>query len=163
MAMTLEEARVSIEAVEDALGQATFVVAHTFTRDGRDLKVAVTERLRRVAKKGRVWKSKPLLTAFKNAAYGYDESQGISRGGYDGMFRLTRDHRPANEMMRKLFDRFLDRPDSGAQDIADQLDVALEDLLPVRLVSHHMRLLGVLHRGENEDTLVLVDYDDTKG
>ena len=31
-----------------------------------------------------------------------------------------------------------------------------------RLVSHHMRLLGVLSSSATEDWLVLVDYDDTK-
>ncbi len=36
------------------------------------------------------------------------------------------------------------------------------DLIPVRLVSHHLRLLGVLKHDEKSDTLVLVDYDDTK-
>jgi hypothetical protein len=63
-------------------------------------------------------------------------------------------------MMRKLFDRFLDRPGSGAETLAYALGVPLARLLPVRLVSHHMRLVGVLHRGEVADTLVLVDYDD---
>ena len=33
------------------------------------------------------------------------------------------------------------------------------ELLPVRLVSHHLRLLGLLRRGETSDTLVLVDCD----
>ena len=32
----------------------------------------------------------------------------------------------------------------------------------MRVVSHHMRLLGVLYRTTSEDWLVLVDYDDTK-
>jgi hypothetical protein len=37
----------------------------------------------------------------------------------------------------------------------------VDALLAVRLVSHHLRLLGVLWRGADKDTLVLVDYDDT--
>ncbi len=161
--LNLEEAKAVVAAVEGDLADQAFVVAHTFSRDGRELGVALTERLRKVAKKGRVWNSKQLLSAFKNAAYGYDESKAISAGGYDGIFRLTRDHRPANEMMRKLFDRFLDRADGGAGEIADALGVPISSLLPVRLVSHHLRLLGVLHRGRDSDLLVLVDYDDTKG
>ena len=64
-------------------------------------------------------------------------------------------------MMRKIFDRFLDRPDSGAGDIARALGASLETLIPVRLVFHHIRLLGVVHRRETVDTLVLVDYDAT--
>jgi hypothetical protein len=161
--MTLEEAKNAITAVEDELSDQPFVIAHTFTRDGRDIHVGVTGRLKRIAKKGRVWHSKHFLTAFKNASYGYDDSQAISAGGYDGIFRVTRDHRPANEMMRKLFGRFLDKADSGAQEIADAVEAPLDAFLPVRVVSHHLRLLGILHRGDAADTLVLVDYDDTKG
>jgi hypothetical protein len=62
-------------------------------------------------------------------------------------------------MMRKVFDRFLDNPGSGADDVAAALGVPLGELLPVRLVSHHVRLLGVLARGESADWLVLVDCD----
>jgi hypothetical protein len=36
--------------------------------------------------------------------------------------------------------------DSGVHEIADSLQVNPDSLLPVRLVSHHMRLLGVLCR-----------------
>jgi len=161
--MTLEESKSAISAVEEDLPNHAFVVAHTFSRDGREIRVAVTERLRKITKKGRVWNSKPLLTAFKNASYGYDDAQSISAGGFDGVFRITRDHKPANEMMKKIFDRFIDREGSGAQDIADAVGVQLDTMLPVRLVSHHMRLLGILHRADDSDLLVLVDYDDTKG
>ena len=66
-------------------------------------------------------------------------------------------------MMRKIFDAYLDRPESsGASDVAADLGVGLEELLAVRLVSHQLRLLGVLHRAmssESEDRLVLVDLD----
>ena len=161
--MNLDEAKDAITAAEGDLPNQPFVIAHTFSRDGRDLHVGVTARLKRIANKGLVWNSKHFLTAFKNAAYGYDDSQAISAGGYDGIFRLTRDHRPANEMMKKIFDRFLDKSDSGAQEIANAVGVPLDSFMPVRLVSHHLRLLGILHRADNSDTLVLVDCDDTKG
>ena len=36
-----------------------------------------------------------------------------------------------------------------------------KSLVPVRLVSHHLRLLGVLSRGATEDALVLVDFDNS--
>ena len=65
-------------------------------------------------------------------------------------------------MMRKLFDRYLDSPRSRARAVADQLGVASEELVAVRLVSHQMRLLGALLRGAECDELVLVDHDDTK-
>src|SRR5436309_13927433 len=100
-----------------------------------------------------------MFATLKNAAYGFDDRQARSVGGRDGIFLLDRSFRPANEMMRKLFDRFLDRPDSGAEVIAAALEVPLADLLPVRLVSHHLRLLGVLARKEDGDWLVLVDCD----
>jgi hypothetical protein len=160
--MTFDEVKAAIGAVENELSKRIFVIAHTFSRDGRDLQVALTGRLRRSAKKGKVWNTRTFASAFKNASYGYDDSRAISAGGSDGIFRLTRDHKPANEMMRKMFDRYLDKPDGGAADVAAELGVALGDLLPGRLVSHHLRLPGLLHRGEEADTLVPVDYDVTK-
>lgn len=36
------------------------------------------------------------------------------------------------------------------------------DLLSVRLLSHHMCLLGVLQQSDMRDTLVFVDFDYTK-
>ena len=134
---------------------------HTFEGE-RQLRLAMTERLRKIARKGRVWKSKGFLTALKNAAYGFDESRARSRGGADGIFLLDRSFTPPNEMMKKLFERYLDRPERGAAEVAGALGVELPDLLPVRLVSHHMRLLGVLAQQADRDTLVLVDYDDTR-
>jgi hypothetical protein len=160
--MKLEEAKACVEAVEDQLDATSFVVACTFEREGRVIRVALTEHLHRSCRRGRVWKSKSFLTALKNAAYGFDLSRPASPGGRDGIYMLDRDHRPPNEMMHKLFDRFLDRPDSGATELAAAIGCDLQALLPVRLVSHHMRLLGLLLRGDEQDLLVLVDYDDTK-
>lgn len=159
--MELAEAKRLITDAEPRLAAAPFVVVHAFARDGRTIEVALTERLRTQCRRGRVWNSKPFLTAFKNASYGFDPRQGLSPGGSDGIFLLTRTHRPANAMMRKVFDRYLDRPERGAGDVAAALGVAVDQLLAVRLVSHHLRLLGVLRRGADKDTLVLVDYDDT--
>lgn len=160
--MTLTEAKEILEEIEPLLAGEVFVVAHAFVRDGRELRVAVTERLRHRAKTGRVWKSVPFLTAFKNAEYGFDESRARSTGGMDGLFLFDRTYSPPNEMMRKIFDCYLDKPESGCEDVAEKLGIPVENLLAVRLVSHHLRLLGVFHRAETEDWLVLVDYDDTK-
>ncbi|TGN99756.1 hypothetical protein PN36_33780, partial [Candidatus Thiomargarita nelsonii] len=66
---------------------------------------------------------------------------------------------PKNEMMKKIFDGFLDQANSGVKDIAAALGVAASVFLPVRLVSHDLRLLGVLSRAEKEDWLILVDCD----
>jgi len=157
--MELSEAKERVKAIENALGDAPFVEFHTFTREGRTLRVALTGRLRKTARKEGVWGSREMLTTLKNAAHGFDESRARSVGGRDGIFVMDRSYRPANEMMAKLFDRFLDKPGSGADELSKELDVPLSELLPVRLVSHHMRLLGVLARREDADWLVLVDCD----
>jgi hypothetical protein len=160
--LTLAEIKLLVHAVEERLSEAPFVVVHRFTRDGRVLNLALTERLMRRARKGRVWKTPAFLTALKNAEYGFDDRRARSQGGSDGIFVLDRSFSPPNEMMRKIFDRYLDKPNSGVEEISDALEVEARELLPVRVVSHHMRLLGVLQRQESEDWLVLVDYDDTK-
>ena len=159
--MNLNQIKTIIINAENDLPGQTFVVIHIFVRDGRQLRLALTERLRKMCLRGRVWKSQGFLATIKNAKYGFDEAHARSPGGSDGIFLLTRDHRPKNEMMKKLFDRFLDRPDSDIQAIATALHCEPASLVPVRLVSHHIRLLGVIHRTETVDTLVLVDYDNT--
>ena len=157
--MELAEAKDRVKAIEDALADAPFVEFHAFEREGRTLHVALTERLRKSARKEGVWRSREMLATLKNAAYGFDERQARSVGGRDGIFAMDRTFRPANAMMTKLFDRFLDKPGSGAEELAAAVGVPLADLLPARLVSHHMRLLGVLARKDDADWLVLVDCD----
>src|SRR4051794_13126379 len=152
--MDLAEAKRRLKSVEASLDEVPFVEFAAFERDGRALHVAVTARLRKCARKEGVWKSRELFATLKNAAYGYDERQARSVAGRDGIFLLDRTFRPANEMMRKLFDRYLDREGSGAEEVALALGVPLGELLPVRLVSHHLRLLGVLARREVGDWLV---------
>ena len=157
--MEIAEAKQRLRAIETNLDSKPFVEFHAFQRDGRTLHLAVTARLRKAARKEGVWRSRELLATLKNGAYGFDERQARSAGGRDGVFLLDRTHRPANAMMHKLFDRYLDHPGSGAEELAAALGVPLAELLPVRLVSHHLRLLGVFARGETADWLVLVDCD----
>ena len=157
--MDLVDARERIRAIEDELADAPFVEFHAFERDGRTIRVGLTERLRRSARKEGVWRSREMLATLKNASYGFDERNSRSVGGRDGVFLMDRGFRPANEMMAKLFDRFLDKPGGGSDEIARSLGVSSSELLPVRLVSHHMRLLGVLVRRESVDWLILVDCD----
>ena len=104
-----------------------------------------------------------MLTALKNAAYGFDPRSPRSRRGADGIFVVDRGFRPVNSMMNKLFSQFIDKPDPLVSVLAGALGSAAEDWVPVRLVSHHMRLLGVLSLAGDEAQLVLVDYDDDKG
>lgn len=148
--------------IEAELPGKPFVIAHAFERDGRALHLGVTDRLRRVAKRGRVWKSNAFLTALKNAEYGFDESRARSVGGADGIFLLDRHYEPKNEMMRKIFDRFIDKETERVDAIARELNARPDQLRAARLVSHHLRLLGLLHSNEEGDWLILVDYDDTK-
>ena len=157
--MELAEAKERLKEVEGSLDDAPFVLFHTFDGGARPLHVALTGLLRKHARKAGVWRSREMLATLKNAAYGFDERRARSVGGRDGLFLLDRDFRPPNEMMRKLFDRFLDHPGSAAPTLAAALGVPVTELLPVRLVSHHLRLLGVLARREDGDWLVLVDCD----
>jgi hypothetical protein len=158
----LDNLKQQVNSIEDGLKDAAFVELGAFERNGRMLHLCLTERLRSVCRKGKVWKSKPFLTALKNAQYGFDETNTRSTGGRDGIFLLDRTFYPPNPMMAKIYDRYLDKPNSGAKEIADALGTKIDELEAVRLVSHHMRLLGLLWRDASADWLILVDYDDTK-
>lgn len=148
-----------LKQLEPLLDTRPFAEVGTFERNGRALHVAVTSRLRKYARKQGLWRSREMLATLKNAAYGFDPGRSRSLSGRDGIFRIDRDFAPRNAMMHKLFDRFLDIRDSEADHLAAALGVELDSLIPVRLVSHHLRLLGVLCCRECEDLLVLVDCD----
>ncbi|HER43873.1 MAG TPA: hypothetical protein ENO08_05385 [Candidatus Eisenbacteria bacterium] len=100
-----------------------------------------------------------MLTALKNVEYGFESTRPRSRGGTDGIFLIDRTHKPKNEMMRKLFDRFIDKPAAEALEISEHFGIELGEFMPVRVVSHDLRLLGLLHRKTNADILILVDCD----
>ena len=124
--------------------------------------LGITDWLRRIAKRGRIWKSSAFLTALKNAEYGFNESQARSVGGSDGIFLLDRNYKPPNQMMRKIFDQYLDKNSDEIESIARELNTRVDSFRAVRLVSHHLRLLGLLHQNNSGDWIILVDYDDTK-
>ncbi|MBI4024479.1 MAG: hypothetical protein HY360_05825 [Verrucomicrobia bacterium] len=148
-----------LQKIEPELKKAPCVVFHTFKHGGRELHLALTEQLRKKALKDGTWGSREMLITLKNAAYGFDRKAKRSRAGRSGIFLLDRSFQKPNPMMRKIFDRFLDKKDGGAKKIAQFLDVPKEKLVPVRLVSHHMRLVGVLVATPKADWLVLVDCD----
>jgi len=56
-----------------------------------------------------------------------------------------------------------DTPDPLVGILVQKLGVPAQDFIPVRVVSHHMRLLGVLVEREDKSDLILVGYDDTMG
>ena len=155
----LAEGKGRLKAIEGMLGDKPFVEFHAFERQGRTLHVALTDQLRKHARKQGVWGSREMFATLKNASYGFDERQARSAGGRDGIFLVDPAYRPTNEMIRKLFSGFLEHPGGYAEQVVAALGTSVEKLLPVRLVSHHLRLLGVLARKEDADWLVLVDCD----
>jgi len=160
--MDLAEAKLRIaraEAVLDGHPVANFA---EFATPHGELRVLVTGRLRKRCKKERIWKSSAMCTALKNAEYGFDPKASRSRGGSDGIFTIDRSFRPVNSMMKKLFARFLDKPDPLVSEIESVLDVASTNWVPARLVSHHLRLLGVIVIKHGVSHLVLVDCDSEK-
>lgn len=161
--LKLQDLKQRLAAIEAELAVRPCVHFLTLDSAHGSLSVWLTARLRKACRRGRVWQSTAMLTALKNVGYGFDRSRPRSRRGMDGVFRLDREFRPRNEMMRKLFDRFLDRPDALVALLAEKFSVDAATFVPVRVVSHHMRLLGVLVDGGTEAQLVLVDYDDGDG
>ena len=157
----LSELKTRITEIEATLESAPLVELCRFETPTGPLIVWLTDRIRESCRRGRIWKSPAMLTALKNARYGLDRARARSRGGADGVFVLDRDFQPPNEMMRKLFDRFLDKPDPLVEVLVSRFGTPVETFVPVRVVSHHMRLLGVLVQDEEVSQLVIVDYDDT--
>lgn len=160
--MELSFLKSHLTEVEALLDEGELAELCVFETPRGRLAIVISRRFRRACLKGRVWKANAMLTALKNAAYGLDPVRTRSRGGSDGIFMLDRDFRPKNEMMRRIFDRFLDKPDPLVAALATRYGVPPAAMLPVRVVSHHMRLLGVLLETGDVSQIVLVDFDDTK-
>jgi len=156
------EARLRLHKITPLLSSLPYAVFGDFVRNDRITRVALTDRLRTRARRGRLWNSPRFLAALRNASYGFDPARARSSGGQDGIFLLDRTYVPRNAMMKKIFDRFLDRPGSGVDKIAGALEVRPGDLQAVRVVSHRLRLLGVLCRKGRVDWIVLVDLDHSK-
>ncbi len=152
-----------LQALEPQLASQPGVDFETFQTPHGPLRLVVTERLRKKCKKEGVWKAPAMLTALKNASYGFDATAPRSRGGSDGIFSLDRSFKPANAMMAKMYARFLDKPDPLVAQLQTAFDAPAPTWTAVRLVSHHMRLLGVLFQSQGICVLVLVDCDREKG
>ncbi len=160
--MTLSDIKKKLTEVENRLVEQPVVELMTFDTPHGQMKVFVTDRLRRKCRRGGVWKSSEMLTAVKNVAYGFDAKASRSRGGADGIFCLDRNFKPTNPMIKKLFAQVIDKPGPLVSTIEDILKFRIKDCIPVRVVSHHMRLLGVLSVSSSQSQLVLVDYDNNK-
>ena len=161
--MDLAEAKDLLKAIEDRLADAPFVEFHAFERKGGSC----------------IWLSRTVCGSMPARKVCGGDARDLcdSRTRPTGMTSATSTQckwtgrslplgppssAPANEMMHKLFDHFLDKPGSGAEELAAALVTPLAQLLPVRLVSHHLRLLGLLARKDDADWLVLVDCDRSK-
>src|SRR5688572_22441719 len=130
----LDDLKQQVSDIEADLKEHPFVELGIYERNGRRLHLCLTERLHQVCRKAKVWKAKPFLTALKNAQYGFDESYARSTGGRDGIFIVDRTYYPPNEMQIKLFDKYLEKPDSGAESIAVALGTEISAMQAVRLV-----------------------------
>jgi hypothetical protein len=153
----LASLRTELEEVEARLANEVFVALRPVVRDGRTMHVVLTRRFHRLARRARIWRSPAVLVTLKNAGYGFDPTHARSVGGRDGIFLL--DRTVDGPMTRKIYDRFLDRADSGAAELAAYLAAPIDQLQAVRLVSHQLRLLGVLHRKPTADWLAIVDFE----
>ncbi len=145
--------------METALRESLLVRYGDFVVNERAFSVFLAQKLMKEARKSKVWKSKEFCITLRNIKYGLDPEQSKSKGGRDGIYLLDKGFRPYNEMQRRIFDRFTDKPDSDYMAITEQLNLDRDKTVAVRVVSHHMRIVGIYHKGKTEDTLVLVDVD----
>lgn len=160
--MDLNELKERITACETALQTDLPVEFDRQQVAGKTQVTYLTSALLKKCKKGRVWKSQGFLITLKNIRYGFDELQSRSVSGRDGIFLIDRHFTPRNSMQKKIFDQFIDKETSGFAKLVDALNLHPGELKAVRVVSHHLRLLGFLEIRKNENILVLVDYDDEK-
>ena len=157
--MEIAEIRSLLEDIDERLDSENIVLFDRFIRNDTAIDLYLTSYLKRNLKKGRRWKSKEFCQTLKNAEYGFDTNTAMSRGGKDGIFLITREFKPKNPMMEKVFDRFIDKAESGVEIVLARFGVRRENLKAVRLVSHHMRLLGLSIKTPTGQAVVLIDYD----
>jgi hypothetical protein len=120
------------------------------------IRLCLTDRLRNRCRREKKWRSRGLLMALTAAGKGYDPDD--HQRGVEGLFRVDRDRAITNRMMEKLFDGFLDKPDSLVPALEEAFGIDRVSWVPVRLVSEPFRLLGVFIPGE-VSMVVLVDFD----
>ncbi len=66
--MELSGAKGKMRAMDEELVNVPFAVFHIFERDGRQIHVALTERLQKAARKEGIWRSREMLITRKNTA-----------------------------------------------------------------------------------------------
>ncbi len=160
--MEIKDVKEKISEIEDGLDDALVVEFARLNVNDRELVCYLTSILKKTCKKKKVWKSKNFLITLKNIKYGIDADNLRSKSGKDGIFLLDRNFTPKNKMQVKIFDQFIDKKTSSFKEIVAELGLNEENIEAVRVVSHHMRLLGICERGTDKDVLVLVNFDDEK-
>jgi len=111
-------------------------------------------------KKQKLDKSSLLYKALLNLRYGYDPIKANSPGGKDGIFSVTEDYKPKNEMVKKLYDRYI-KIEKGINEL-QLFGMDPKKTKGVRVVSHGLRLLGFIDSpagAPNSYNLALVDAD----
>ena len=160
--MEIEEAKRRLESCEHILDKEVIVEFAFFDSDEKKLQLYLTQQLKRNCKKKKIWKSKAFFITLKNVKYGIDPVNFKSKGGKDGVFIIDRNFSPRNMMQKKIFDQYIDKETSDFNYVVEMMKFSLKKVNAIRVVSHHMRLLGIHQRVNNIDKVVLVDYDDTK-
>lgn len=134
--------------------------------DGQPFQLAVrlSPSFLQSVRKNRLQGQAALYNAYGNLKYGYDPVRAASPGGKDGIFNVSSDYRPRNEMVAKLYDRYL-HTDRGERELR-QYFARPSEAQGVRVVCHGVRLLGFMDVREQCGTLieklVLVDVDVNK-
>ncbi len=157
--LQIEDIKSRLSVLESDLSASLIVHYEDFTVNQRSFRVYLCQKLIKQARKSRVWKSKEFCITLRNVKYGLDPESAKSMGGRDGIFLLDRTFKPYNEMQKRIFDQFIDKPASGFIAITKELGLSASHIKAVRVVSHHMRIVGIYHTGAKADTLVLVDID----
>ena len=163
--MEIADVKSRLEALEESIEQNVISEFVELEIDGKTLVVYLAKDLKKNCQKGKIWKSKPFYITLKNIKYGLDKNQMRSKQGRDGIFLVDRDFKPANSMQTKIYKKYIDKESSSFGKAAKLLDIKkeeLKDIKGVRVVSHHLRLLGFYLEKAEKDILVLFDFDAEK-
>lgn len=158
-ALQIEDVKSRLAVLESDLTASLLVHYEDFTVNQRSYRVYLCQKLMKQARKNRVWKSKEFCITLRNVKYGLEQDSARSRGGRDGIYLLDQNFKPYNDMQRRIFDQFINNPASDFIAITKELDLSTAHIKAVRVVSHHMRIVGIYHTGVETDTLALVDVD----
>lgn len=163
--MEIADVKAILEELEESIEQNTVSEFAELEIDGKVLVVYLAKDLKKNCQKGKIWKSKPFYITLKNIKYGMDKKQMRSKQGRDGIFLVDRDFRPENSMQTKIYKKYVDKENSSFSEVVKLLDIKKEEktnIKGVRVVSHHLRLLGFFLEKAEKDILVLFDFDAEK-